>query len=390
MDKNAQLDLKLLPKELNLILYIMKVKNHLNEQVNTECIDWDLFEKLVIHHRIYPLIYKNIKDVRFIPLHVKEKLKKLYKRNTFQMLYLSAKMEEVNKVCIANDIPVLFLKGPVIASELYGNISLRTSADLDILIPINDLEKMENLLISTGYEKDDYIETVLSDWKWRHHHITFFHPLKKIKVEVHWRLNPGPGKEPRFKELWERKRISKEFTNSPIYFLGQEDLFLFLVMHGSRHGWSRLRWLIDIHQMLKQELNWETLNNLLKRFYSQHIAGQAIVLCNELLNAKVPASKFPSMNKKKSWRLAQEAIFYVERMVNLHNYPLPEEVHLHHKRHIVSLMSIHQKALFTMSSMYPYYTDAKTLPLPKKIHFLYFVLRPFLWIWRKTRNHAMS
>ena len=36
-----------------------------------------------------------------------------------------------------------------------------------------------------------------------------------------------------------------------VYILGREDLFLFLVSHGARHGWSRLRWLIDIHQIVK-------------------------------------------------------------------------------------------------------------------------------------------
>ena len=39
--------------------------------------------------------------------------------------------------------------------------------------------------------KDDYIQTVLNDWKWRHHHVTYFHPEKEIKLEIHWRLNPA-------------------------------------------------------------------------------------------------------------------------------------------------------------------------------------------------------
>ena len=72
-----------------------------------------------------------------------------------------------------------------------------------------------------------------------------FHPTKQIKLEIHWRLNPGPGKEPGFEELWKRKRKSTLTSNS-VYMLGEEDLFLFLVSHGARHGWSRLRWLVDI------------------------------------------------------------------------------------------------------------------------------------------------
>ena len=83
--------------------------------------------------------------------------------------------------------------------------------------------------------------------------LLIFHPQKKIKLEVHWRLNPGPAKDQALMILWERKRISS-LTSSPVYFLGREDLFLFLVSHGARHGWSRLRWLVDINQIVKQEL----------------------------------------------------------------------------------------------------------------------------------------
>ena len=45
---------------------------------------------------------------------------------------------------------LLFLKGPVLAKELYGDISLRTSSDLDILIPIHKLGKLEELLKNSG------------------------------------------------------------------------------------------------------------------------------------------------------------------------------------------------------------------------------------------------
>ena len=90
-------------------------------------------------------------------------------------------MEQVSKLFKEKD-NTLVLKGPVLAADLYGDVSLRTSSDLDILIPIQDLEKAEKLLLMQGYEKDDYIQTVLNDWKWRHHHVTYFHPQKGNKI----------------------------------------------------------------------------------------------------------------------------------------------------------------------------------------------------------------
>ncbi|MFC0269939.1 nucleotidyltransferase family protein [Metabacillus herbersteinensis] len=381
------------PKELKLILELLKNSNHDHLRENRlelfSGIDWDLFIKQSMHHRLFPVLYSKLKkvDEHLIPTYVIQHLSQEYKRNTFKMLHLSAEMEKVSRIFTENTIRLLFLKGPVIAHDLYGDISLRTSSDLDFLIPIGELEKAESILVNLGYEKDDYIKTVLNDWTWRHHHTTYFHPQKRMKLEIHWRLNPGPGLEPSFNDLWKRKRKSK-LTTYPVYLLGKEDLFLFLVSHGARHGWSRLRWLLDIHQMTEQDINWKKMNRLLKTFHFHNVGAQALVLTTELLSSKKVDAMKPLLENKRSCNLAQEAIFYLERMVNLHTDPVPEPVSRYHTRHLFSLMTARQKVLFVLSFLHPYPEDAETLPLPKQLHFLYFPLRPFIWAWgRRGRRH---
>jgi len=392
MDNHFVLDLESVPKELKLILELIKEEHNRSIQIDDglfQGINWELFIDLSLHHRLYPILYTKVKQFPdFIPTNVMKMLLKLYQRNTFQMLDLTREMEIVSKLFNENQIRVLFLKGPVLAYELYGDLSLRTSSDLDFLIPIDELETAENLLSELGYEKDDYIHSVLNDWRWRHHHVTYIHPKKGLKVEIHWRLHPGPGKELSFNDLWSRKSLTS-ITSSPVYYLGKEDLFVFLVTHGSRHGWSRLRWLVDINQLLKQKLDWITVCKLFKESRSLSIGGQAIVLTSVLLNSPRNEKLKPIFQGDRPLRLAQEAIFYLENMVNLHTDPVPKYISLYHKRHLFSLMSISQKMIFMLSFLYPYPEDAETLPLPKKLHFLYFPLRPFLWGWRKTRKHSI-
>ncbi|WP_459500047.1 nucleotidyltransferase domain-containing protein [Bacillus sp. C1] len=395
MSKDFSLNVEFMSKELKFLFEILKsqgddiVSAYSKEQFRN--IDWNKFLELVMHHRVYPLIYLKVKEMEgnLIPSHIVQILHQRFRKNTFQMLHLSAEMEQVSELFTTNKIRTLFLKGPVLAHDLYGDISLRTSCDLDVLIPIYNLGKAEKLLLEQGYVKDDYIQTILNDWKWRHHHITFFHPQKQIKLEIHWRLNPGPGKEPSFEELWERRRKSTLTSYYNISFLGSEDLFLFLVSHGARHGWSRLRWLVDIHQIVKQSLDWEKINKLLKRYQFLHIGGQALILASQLLHTPVNKEMIGLTAKKRSRQLAQEALFYFKKMVNLHTDPVPEEVAVYHSRHLFSLMSNRQKILFIMSYLYPYPIDAKTLPLPKSLHILYFPLRPLLCFWRKARKHAL-
>ncbi|UOR13774.1 nucleotidyltransferase domain-containing protein [Halobacillus amylolyticus] len=387
---NGRLNTTNVPRELRLILELLKCENsHQVTAINPDLfkdIDWELFIKQTKHHRIYPFLYSKIKgtDENMIPPNVIKDVSYEYKRNTFQMLHLSGQMEQLNQKFSEHQIKLLFLKGPVLAHDLYGDLSLRTSSDLDVLIPMDDLARTEQLLVSLGYKKDDYIQGVLSDWKWRHHHVTYFHPEQGVKVEVHWRLNPGPAKEPSFHELWERKR-NITFTNQPVYLLSKEDLFLFLASHGARHGWSRLRWLVDIQQLMRQKVKWEDVSRLIKKYHYRHVGVQATILATQLLNT--PLIKEIETTSKGE-KLAQEAVFYLESMINLHNEPLSEEVASYHKRHLFSLMSIQQKLFFILSFLYPYPEDVATLPLPEKLHLLYFPLRPFLWGWRKTRKQV--
>ncbi|WP_273851281.1 nucleotidyltransferase domain-containing protein [Guptibacillus spartinae] len=389
MEKFNYLALDNIPKELKLLLRIVN-SDKIEEELRGESdlllgIDWHLFLKQARHHRVYPLIYVKLKDVNenIIPPFVIDQLANDYKRNTFQMLHLSAELDTLSKVFLKKNIKSIFLKGPVLAQDLYGDVSRRTSSDLDLLISINDLSRVEELLVSEGYEKDDYIETVFSEWKWRHHHVTFFHSKKRTKVEVHWRMNPGPGKEPRFAELWERRRKSP-LTVTPVYLLGKEDMFLFLASHGARHGWSRLRWLIDIKKLLECPVNWVKVKHLLKEFHYVTTGEQSILLASGLLGAKIP--KEFNYFKAHSERVANQAVFYYENMVNLHTVPVPEYMAKYHKKHLYSLMSLRHKVLFLLSFLHPYPEDAITLPLPKFLYFLYYPLRPFLWGWRKLRS----
>lgn len=175
-----------------------------------------------------------------------------------------------------------------------------------------------------------------------------------------------------------------------MYYLEKEELFLYLTTHGARHGWSRLGWLVDIHKILGQGLDLDRLGKLLKKYQRLHIGGQALILSSQLLNTQIIKETKTLQVGKRSRALAQGALFYIKQMVNLHTIPVPKEVSRYHKRHLFALMSGQQKILFIMSFFYPYPMDAKILPLPKWLHFLYMPLRPVLWAWRKTIKHEYT
>ncbi|WP_337050318.1 nucleotidyltransferase family protein [Priestia megaterium] len=389
MEHKFQLDLTDMPKELKVLLELIKDNNdqnihqHKNEWFAN--LNWDYFLKLAMHHRIYPQVYLKIKEVvsELIPVSVLQTLKAEYEKNTFRMLYLSKEMERISKLFTENQIRSLFLKGPVVAHDLYGDISLRTSKDLDILIPEFQLSKAESLLLKEGYEKEE-VSTLLNEIKWRQYHIVYFHPEKKIQIEIHWRLNPRPIKEPEFENLWGRRRMSS-LTTHPVSFLGKEDLFLYLTAHGARHGWFRLRWLKDIDQMCRCEMDYKKVDFFIKEYQHQRVVGQALVLNSELFSSSLNPILESVPKNNISTKLAQSAIYYIRDITHIYGVG-SEEVLKYHRRYLFSLKSIRQKIFFMIISFYPSSSDKAVLALPKKLHFLYFPLRPLLWTSRKFKS----
>ncbi|NHC43545.1 nucleotidyltransferase family protein [Bacillus sp. MM2020_1] len=378
------LDMNNFSKELVLLLFILKDSNTpLPKELLTD-VNWELFLQYVDHHRLYPVVYKTLKQKNNnIPFYVVNTLSAWYKTNTFQMLLLNAEMEQVSSLLSTNGIRSLFLKGPVLAYDLYRDLSMRTSKDLDILIQIEDLDHVNKLLTEYGYVRDGYTRTVMDDWKWKNHHIEYAHPQKGICLEIHWRLHPGPGKQPTFLELWQRKRISP-INHKPVYFLAREDLFVYLIAHGARHGWFRLRWLTDIEQMIKQGINWREIVYLLKTLNYNHLAGQVFILLSQLFGTSMPVELNPLKVGNKSINLAKRVWPFIGQMDNLHNEPLPYGILASFNKYLYSLMTFKQKCFYYYGYLFPVPEDVEILPLPKQLYFLYFPLRPFLWVWKKT------
>ncbi|OAB46215.1 nucleotidyltransferase domain-containing protein [Paenibacillus glacialis] len=383
-----ELDLSDVSKELAFLLFI--VREDLLEESTfkqyTADLDWKLFVKLVVHHRVFPLVYLKLRGLEpsLIPSNVMESLHHQYNNNTIKMLHLSREMNHICKALRNSGIRTLLLKGPILAIQLYGDLAHRTSKDLDILVPAEDVEKAEEILVQLGYESKD--EHVLDNWKKKSHHISFEHMENFAQVEIHWRLNPHFSESFSFDQLWERKN-DITLSNQTFHYLGNEDLLYYLTDHGARHGWFRLRWLIDIERLLPK-ISSGNMKIHFDQYGGQQYAGQAFILLSNLLSTKIPHDLELLTMSSKSQRLAEMALYYIKRIVKLN--PVPEKsVALHYNRYLFSLMSGKQKVAYLLNKLHPSSRDAILLPLPKSLHFLYFPLRPFLYFWRRMKRQSV-
>ncbi|MBJ6360243.1 nucleotidyltransferase family protein [Paenibacillus sp. GCM10012307] len=377
-------------KELGLMLQLMKryeengVAEHIGKWLDD--IDWNQFVELVRHHRVFPTVYAAMKKLppQLIPADVLEALTLDCTRNTFRMLQLTAELKQVAEQMASENIRMLVLKGPLLAQELYSDVSMRASKDLDVLIPLEDVERAESALKDQGYVIKDPKLRLINDWKWKDHHQSYYHPGKQIQVELHWRLHPDSGRESSFDELWSQRRASV-LTGYPIYCMGKEEMMDYLVAHGARHAWFRLRWLADIDRMIRMNMDYERLIKLFYKNGSQHLGGQALLLASSFLGTPIPYMFQPLYSGKKSRKLASQAAFFMENKVQICPEPTAD-IAGKYKSYMLSLKSWRQRTAYLLRRLYPSSSDAEVFPLPKGLHFLYFPLRPFLWFYRRVRQ----
>lgn len=132
------------------------------------------------------------------------------------------------------ELPVISLKGPVLAERMYGSAALRNCVDLDLLIRPQDLERAENVLAGIGFvpqgEADDYHR------RWMR---------KNTLLELHHKLENSHAFAIDMDGLWARSCIS-QFQGVPIRLFGPADELLYLCLHGVRHRFDRLSLILDL------------------------------------------------------------------------------------------------------------------------------------------------
>ena len=117
-----------------------------------------------------------------------------------------------------------------------------------------------------------------------------------------------------------------------------------------------------------------------RRYHVSHIGAQVYLLADALLAKQLP---FNGHATKKSYQLAEDALFLMINEIDIHDDQLSRRYSQRADEYYQSIMTKRQKLFRLIGALYPCIDDAKTLPLPKPLHFLYFPLRPFLWIWRQ-------
>jgi len=263
---------------------------------------WKLLFDLAEGHGALPLLYQALVDVEndfvdIVPPEQKSPLEQRYQTNLHKALFLSCELIRIVDRLSALGIEAMPYKGLALAETIYGDIALRQSGDIDLLIRPQDLPRIRDAVGELGYTP----HMALSEAEERAYlksgyEYAFDGAAGPNLLEVQWAI------QPRFYAidfdmagLFQRAvtvRVAGHLMRTP----SSEDLLLALSAHAAKHVWGRLVWLCDMARIMNLSvLNWSWIGSQAKTLGMVRILRVTMLLANQLLGAAIPGAAQESL-----------------------------------------------------------------------------------------------
>jgi hypothetical protein len=114
-------------------------------------VDWDSLCQTARRESLEPLLYRIVRGHGLVAPTVEQEWQRVYYTNALRSDRLFHELQDVMRRFAAADVDVLLLKGAALAQTVYGDIAARPMADLDLLVPEDQVELAQAVLADLNY-----------------------------------------------------------------------------------------------------------------------------------------------------------------------------------------------------------------------------------------------
>ena len=261
--------------------------------------DWEDLVRQSARHHISPLLYHRLRtghpDLP-VPPAITNALRQACLDNAARNLRLFHNLATVLQRLHDDHIPVIALKGAHLATLVYDSPSLRFMGDLDLLVKLEDVPRVDRLLLALGCQPTIQNRIVGGDIQ----EFVYLMPKRDVCLEIHW--NILSSEFPFTIDTaghWERSRPAR-IAGVDTAVLCPEDLFLHLCLHaGCTHGYEPgLKLFCDIAELLRQDpgLDWDLVVRLTREAGAGKCVYLTLMLTREFLGITVPEPVMKALN----------------------------------------------------------------------------------------------
>jgi len=339
-------------------------------------------------HGIFPLFYHSLKTHAsdLIPGDTLQALKQQYMTIVQRNMLMAAELIRIMKLFQGNGIDALAFKGPALALMAYGDITLRQYVDLDVLVRKNDIYRVDTLLKNRGYQR--VLKLTPSQepiWINFAHDMGLYHPDNGVHFEMHWSLmDEDYPMQLDLADIWKnpgKVTINQQAINT----FSNEDLLVYLCIHGSKHLWERIEWIKDIDLLIQaQEIDWKKTEQKVEGSGFETMFYLGLCLADSLFETSFPARITEQMNNNKKLRDFADIItkdWQTENSASITST-------LNKTRTMLKLFPGMKEQLLYLHKtiLKPSFNEYWFVDLPKSLHWLYYFIRPYLLLKKYFAN----
>ena len=347
--------------------------------------DWDSILRLADEHRVLSMLFSQLANMgSTVPPIVQERLRAEYNTNMFHSLANAVELIAVLKALEDEMIPAMPFKGVVLGASIYHDLTTRPAGDLDLLIHHRHLARATTLLLGRGYELETSVHAdgtpISPNYTYEYH---FERQTDGMVFELRWVLELFPT---RFKRdlgmdwVWQRRRITM-LAGAEVPDMSPEITLLVLCMHGSKHVWSRLIWICDVAQLLASspDLDWKEVTREAKKSGLFRTLTLGVLLAHRIVGAPVPPAVLQHFE-------ANTTASALAEHIQQHLFDAPGSTPTGRIPYSIQLLDFRDRIGYFLSLdlLRPNERDRATLPLPKALYPLYFLIRPFRIFWDRS------
>lgn len=328
-------------------------------------VDWSEVLRLVVAQQVLPMAYRNLTALGWegVPPGIKSEMRVMFSANALRMTVLAEELARLLGVLTAADVPVIPIKGPLLAQSLYGDVNLRVCVDLDLLVPMPFVIPASEVMRAAGYAGKPI------DWFFRRYILPNYTESQFVRrlggldclVEVQWTVLGWPSGEGRtLEDLW-AEAVRTPVFGVPARVLSAEWQFIYLAVHAARHYCFGLRWLVDVDEAARRGLDWMRVQDKIERFGFSDVLRPVFGACRAVLNTPLPPELTPDN---------------LRTVPDIFSPPgLAAQVdHFFRCRGVVSGRSA--RAAYMVRRLFePSYEDREIVRLPEALGFLYYATR---------------
>ncbi len=357
-------------------------------------LNWQRFLRVAVRQRVTALANAAIGNGNVtVPADVKAALERIGASVARHSLIQAAETIRILALLREAGIEALCVKGTALGMLAYGVLAMKFGRDIDILLRRDEFPAALRILEGQGYvplHPVPQIPWLFEKWLDLTKDLEVVDRKRSFQVEIHWKLAENNYFSRELAKHLEPRAV-EVLPGRTLDTLRDDVMFVYLCVHGARHGWFRLKWSADISALLAQASAADLQRYL--AFARAHgmepCVAQALMLCDSLFGVAVAAAPAAAYRKRWRYRVLERVALTMMTRGNA-------ETEVWDIR-FGAMPAVFSQ--FLLGGSWRYYlaelrlrsvslADMEAVPLPRALGFLYPLLRLPMLVYRRVRDRG--